>query len=93
MRFSDIPPKVTGFRSIEIKGYLFLVNGVPIKLKGVNRHETDPTMATPLPRSRWFAISCSLNKLIATTYVPATTLMTRVGMCFATNMVFTCGRG
>ncbi|WP_256003456.1 glycoside hydrolase family 2 TIM barrel-domain containing protein [Pedobacter deserti] len=32
----------TGFREIEIKGRLFLVNGVPIKLKGVNRHENYP---------------------------------------------------
>ena len=32
----------TGFRSLEIKGRLFLVNGIPIKLKGVNRHENWP---------------------------------------------------
>ncbi|MVN92813.1 glycoside hydrolase family 2 TIM barrel-domain containing protein [Mucilaginibacter aquatilis] len=32
----------TGFRQIEIKGRSFLVNGVPIKLKGVNRHENWP---------------------------------------------------
>jgi len=32
----------TGFREIEIKGRQFLVNGVPIKLKGVNRHEHWP---------------------------------------------------
>jgi beta-galactosidase len=32
----------TGFREIEIKGRVFLVNGVPIKLKGVNRHENWP---------------------------------------------------
>ncbi|WP_199269721.1 glycoside hydrolase family 2 TIM barrel-domain containing protein [Mucilaginibacter lacusdianchii] len=32
----------TGFRSIEIKGRLFMVNGVPVKLKGVNRHENWP---------------------------------------------------
>ncbi|MBC7567319.1 MAG: DUF4981 domain-containing protein, partial [Pedobacter sp.] len=32
----------TGFREIQIKGRLFLVNGVPIKLKGVNRHENFP---------------------------------------------------
>jgi len=32
----------TGFREIEIKGRLFLVNGVPIKLKGANRHEHWP---------------------------------------------------
>jgi beta-galactosidase len=28
-----------GFRKVEIKGRVFLANGVPIKLKGVNRHE------------------------------------------------------
>lgn len=32
----------TGFRKIELKGRLFLVNGVPVKLKGVNRHENWP---------------------------------------------------
>jgi beta-galactosidase len=32
----------TGFRQIEIVGRLFKVNGVPIKLKGINRHETWP---------------------------------------------------
>jgi beta-galactosidase len=32
----------TGFRKIEIKGRQLLVNGVPIKLKGVNRHEHWP---------------------------------------------------
>ncbi len=32
----------TGFREVEIKGRLFLVNGTPVKLKGVNRHENWP---------------------------------------------------
>jgi beta-galactosidase len=32
----------TGFRKIEIKGALFLINGVPVKLKGANRHENWP---------------------------------------------------
>lgn len=32
----------TGFREIEVKGRIFLVNGTPIKLKGVNRHENWP---------------------------------------------------
>lgn len=36
-----VPQKV-GFREIEIKGNLFLVNGVPAKMKGVNRHEFHP---------------------------------------------------
>ncbi|RYG87780.1 MAG: glycoside hydrolase family 2, partial [Alphaproteobacteria bacterium] len=30
-----------GFREIEIKGRLFCVNGVPIKLKGADRHESN----------------------------------------------------
>ncbi|MCK4760776.1 MAG: DUF4981 domain-containing protein [Candidatus Aminicenantes bacterium] len=31
-----------GFRKVEIKGGKLLVNGVPIYIKGVNRHEHDP---------------------------------------------------
>ena len=31
-----------GFRSVEIKGDVFLVNGRKIKLRGVNHHDTDP---------------------------------------------------
>ena len=31
-----------GFRKIELKGGQMLVNGVPILIKGVNRHENDP---------------------------------------------------
>jgi beta-galactosidase len=32
----------TGFRKIEIKDAVFMVNGVPVKLKGANRHENWP---------------------------------------------------
>ena len=28
----------TGFRKVEIKGPVFMINGVPVKLKGANRH-------------------------------------------------------
>ncbi len=31
-----------GFRTIEIKNAMVLINGHPVKFKGVNRHETDP---------------------------------------------------
>jgi len=34
-----------GFRSIEIKEARFLINGKPIKFKGVNRHDFDPSLA------------------------------------------------
>jgi beta-galactosidase len=36
-----IPVKV-GFRKVEIKNAQLLVNGKPVLIKGVNRHETDP---------------------------------------------------
>ena len=39
---SEIISTQTGFRKIEIKGRQFTINGVPIKLKGVNRHEHWP---------------------------------------------------
>ncbi|TCD11577.1 DUF4981 domain-containing protein [Pedobacter frigidisoli] len=39
---TEILSSKTGFRTIEIKGRLFTVNGVAIKLKGVNRHENWP---------------------------------------------------
>ena len=39
---TEILSSKTGIRKIEIKGRLFLVNGTPIKLKGVNRHEHWP---------------------------------------------------
>jgi beta-galactosidase len=41
-----------GFRKIEIREGQFLVNGVPVKLKGVNRHEHDPDCGKAVPFSR-----------------------------------------
>jgi len=39
-----------GFRKFEISRQQFLVNGVPIKIKGVNRHEFDPSTGYTLTR-------------------------------------------
>lgn len=39
---SEVIPQRVGFRTIEIAGDRFLVNGVAVKLKGVNRHEWHP---------------------------------------------------
>ena len=39
-----------GFRSIEVKGGQFLVNGQPILIKGVNRHEHDPVTGHVISR-------------------------------------------
>ncbi|MBT3193297.1 MAG: DUF4981 domain-containing protein [Verrucomicrobia bacterium] len=38
----EVIPWAVGFREVEIKNGIFLVNGVPVKLKGVNRHEHEP---------------------------------------------------
>jgi len=38
-----IPQKV-GFRKVEIKDGIFMVNGVHVKMRGVNRHDMHPTM-------------------------------------------------
>ncbi len=38
-----------GFRRVEIQGNRFLVNGVPVKLKGVNRHEFHPDLGRAVP--------------------------------------------
>ncbi|MEN2399023.1 glycoside hydrolase family 2 TIM barrel-domain containing protein [Flavobacterium sp. MC2016-06] len=41
-----------GFRKVEIKGGQLLVNGKAIYVKGVNRHETDPTTGQTVSRAR-----------------------------------------
>ena len=38
-----------GFRQIAIRDGLFLVNGVPIKVQGVNRHDTHPDLGYAVP--------------------------------------------
>ncbi len=45
----------TGFRKIEIKDGVFLVNGQPIKLKGTNRHEMEPDTGHAVSRERMMA--------------------------------------
>ena len=41
-RTTEVVPARIGFRRVEIKDGRLLLNGVPIRLKGVNRHEHDP---------------------------------------------------
>ncbi|KAA6317495.1 Beta-galactosidase, partial [termite gut metagenome] len=41
-----------GFRSIEIKDGQVLINGKPIRLRGVNRHEHDPAMGRSISEDR-----------------------------------------
>lgn len=38
----EVIPQNVGFRNIHVEGDVFLVNGVAIKIKGVNRHDYNP---------------------------------------------------
>jgi beta-galactosidase len=42
----------TGFRKVEIKGGVYLINGQPVKLKGANRHEMEPDTGHAVSRER-----------------------------------------
>lgn len=46
---SEVVPVRIGFRQIELKDGVFLVNGVAITLKGVNRHEHHPDLGRAVP--------------------------------------------
>ncbi len=41
-----------GFRTSEVKNGLYLVNGIPVKIKGVNRHEADPLTGHVISKER-----------------------------------------
>jgi beta-galactosidase/evolved beta-galactosidase subunit alpha len=47
---AQVTPGRVGFRKVEINAGVFLINGVPVKLKGVNRHEfhTEHGRAVPV---------------------------------------------
>ncbi len=45
-------PQQVGFRQVEAKNSQILVNGQPILIKGVNRHEMDPDHGYAVPLSR-----------------------------------------
>ncbi|WP_248927198.1 glycoside hydrolase family 2 TIM barrel-domain containing protein [Paenibacillus hamazuiensis] len=38
-----------GFRKVEIKDGVFMINGQPVKLKGVNRHDSHPELGQTIP--------------------------------------------
>ena len=46
---AEVIPGKAGFRKVELRDGVFLVNGVPIKLKGVNRHEHHPDFGRAVP--------------------------------------------
>jgi len=44
---------VVGFRQVEVRGKQVFVNNIPIKLRGVNRHETHPLLGRSLNQALW----------------------------------------
>lgn len=50
-RTRDIVSCAAGFRTVEIRDGVFLLNGSPVKLKGVNRHESSPSTGHALTRA------------------------------------------
>ena len=54
-RVLDVRSCEVGFRRVEIKGGKFLVNGKPVKLRGVNRHEAEPDTGHYVTRERMLA--------------------------------------
>ncbi|MGV3539106.1 MAG: glycoside hydrolase family 2 TIM barrel-domain containing protein [Rufibacter sp.] len=51
-RVLEVIPQRIGFRKVEIKNGQLLVNGMPILIKGVNRHETDPITAQTVSKEQ-----------------------------------------
>lgn len=49
-RIVEVIPQRIGFRTVEIKDGLFLINGVRVLIKGTNRHEHDPVTAHVISR-------------------------------------------
>ena len=49
-KITDIRTCRIGLRDVKIEKGVFKVNGVPIKIKGVNRHETHPDMGRAITR-------------------------------------------
>jgi beta-galactosidase len=49
-KLMEVIPQRIGFRRIEVKNGLMLVNGQPVLMKGVNRHETDPITGQTISR-------------------------------------------
>lgn len=45
----EVVPQKVGFRTVEIKDATICINGVPVKFKGVNRHEHHPDLGRAVP--------------------------------------------
>lgn len=62
-RTSEFIPINVGFRKVEIKNAQLLINGQPVLIKGVNRHELDPDNGYVVSRERMHQDILMLKKL------------------------------
>ena len=51
-RVIEVIRRQAGFRTVAMIGGLFTINGKPVKIRGVNRHEHDPTTGHVVSRER-----------------------------------------
>jgi beta-galactosidase len=51
-RVLEVIPQRVGFRTAEVRGGQFLINGKPVLIRGVNRHEWDPDHGYHVSRER-----------------------------------------
>ncbi|HWS29479.1 MAG TPA: glycoside hydrolase family 2 TIM barrel-domain containing protein [Clostridia bacterium] len=52
-----------GFKKVEIKGNVLLLNGQPLKIRGVNRHDYDPDTGWTLPIERYHTDLFNMKRL------------------------------
>ncbi len=65
-----------GFRTVEIRDGVFQVNGTPVKLRGVNRHESDPCTGACISREQsirdlYLMKAHNINAIRTSHYPPA----------------------
>ena len=65
-----------GFRTVEVRDGVFLVNGQPVKLRGVNRHESDPRTGACISRDQalrdlYLMKAHNINAIRTSHYPPA----------------------
>ena len=83
----DIRAKKVGFKEQRIVGNTFLVNGMPVKMKGVNRHETNPENGRTVSRNDMLKDITLFKQFSSSTSIPcalATIPTIASGMTFAT---------
>jgi beta-galactosidase len=79
-KLEDVITKTIGFRQIEVRGNMVFINNMPIKLRGVCRHEVMPLRGRSVNDSMWekdvkLFIEGNVNYIRTSHYPPAEELM------------------